>query len=104
MIEETEENWQDCVAKTIELSPDCVTIYQMEVPYNTTIYKRMKEEGKLTAPVANWYSNAAGSTTPSTSSRMQGTPSPVPTPPSRIQTTPSSSTATASGPVPTYFP
>jgi len=54
MVEETPENWQDCVAKTIELAPDCVTIYQMEVPYNTTIYKRMKEEGKLTAPVADW--------------------------------------------------
>jgi oxygen-independent coproporphyrinogen-3 oxidase len=54
MLEETEANWQECVSKTIELSPDCVTIYQMEVPYNTTIYKRMKEEGKLTAPVADW--------------------------------------------------
>ncbi len=54
MMNETEENWQVCVAKTIELSPDSVTIYQMEVPYNTTIYKEMKASGKLTAPVANW--------------------------------------------------
>lgn len=54
MVEETEENWKSCVQKTIDLQPDSVTIYQMEVPYNTTIYKQMKEEGKLVAPVADW--------------------------------------------------
>ena len=54
MLEETEDNWRACVAKTIEMAPDSVTIYQMEIPYNTTIYQRMKEEGKLTAPVADW--------------------------------------------------
>ena len=54
MVEETEENWRENVRKLIELGPDCVTIYQMEVPYNTGIYKRMKEEGKLVAPVATW--------------------------------------------------
>jgi oxygen-independent coproporphyrinogen-3 oxidase len=31
-----------------------VTIYEMEIPYNTTIYKQMKAEGKLVAPVADW--------------------------------------------------
>jgi oxygen-independent coproporphyrinogen-3 oxidase len=36
------------------MSPDSVTIYQMEVPYNTTIYQQMKAEGKLAAPVADW--------------------------------------------------
>lgn len=55
MIEETDENWQRNIDKTIELQPDSVTIYQMEVPYNTTIYHRMKEEGKLVAPVACWH-------------------------------------------------
>ena len=54
MLEETEANWKACVSKAIEMGPDSITIYQMEVPYNTTIYKRMKEEGKLTAPVADW--------------------------------------------------
>lgn len=54
MVEETEANWQDCVRKTIELSPDSVTIYQMEVPYNTKIYQEMKTQGKLVAPVADW--------------------------------------------------
>src|SRR5436309_9261760 len=54
MVEETETNWHECVRKTIELSPDSVTIYEMEIPYNTTIYKQMKAEGKLVAPVADW--------------------------------------------------
>jgi oxygen-independent coproporphyrinogen-3 oxidase len=54
MVEETEENWKDCVRKTIAMAPDSVTIYEMEIPYNTTIYQRMKAEGKLVAPVADW--------------------------------------------------
>ncbi len=54
MVEETEANWRDCVRQAIEMSPDSVTIYQMEIPYNTTIYKEMKAAGKLVAPVADW--------------------------------------------------
>ncbi len=54
MVEETEANWRECVHKTIELLPDSVTIYEMEIPYNTTIYRQMKAEGKLAAPVADW--------------------------------------------------
>jgi oxygen-independent coproporphyrinogen-3 oxidase len=54
MVEETKANWRECVRKTIEMSPDSVTIYEMEIPYNTTIYKQMKAEGKLVAPVADW--------------------------------------------------
>lgn len=54
MVEETEEKWRMAVARTLELSPDSVTIYQMEVPYNTGIYRQMKAEGKLVAPVADW--------------------------------------------------
>ncbi|MGB2455844.1 MAG: coproporphyrinogen-III oxidase family protein, partial [Akkermansiaceae bacterium] len=54
MIEETEGNWQRNIEKTIELAPDSVTIYQMEIPYNTTIYREMKDAGKLIAPVADW--------------------------------------------------
>ena len=55
MVEETDENWQRNIAKTIELQPDSVTIYQMEVPYNTGIFQQMKAEGKLVAPVADWH-------------------------------------------------
>jgi oxygen-independent coproporphyrinogen-3 oxidase len=54
MVGETEENWRDCVRKTIELSPESVTIYQMEIPYNTTIFQEMKVYGETVAPVASW--------------------------------------------------
>jgi oxygen-independent coproporphyrinogen-3 oxidase len=54
MVEETEDNWRECVRQVIELSPDSVTIYQMEIPYNTAIYQQMKAQGKLVAPVADW--------------------------------------------------
>jgi len=54
MLDETEENWQRNIEETLKLRPDSVTIYQMEIPYNTTIYKEMKASGALTAPVADW--------------------------------------------------
>jgi oxygen-independent coproporphyrinogen-3 oxidase len=54
MVEETESNWRENVSKAIAMSADSVTIYEMEIPYNTTIYQRMKAEGKLVAPVADW--------------------------------------------------
>ncbi len=37
MVGETDENWHSCIRKTLELEPDSVTIYQMELPHNTTI-------------------------------------------------------------------
>jgi oxygen-independent coproporphyrinogen-3 oxidase len=54
MIGETEENWSRCIDETLRLAPESVTIYQMEVPYNTTIYRRMKDGGEEVAPVASW--------------------------------------------------
>ena len=39
MLGETDDNWRTCVQRTIELAPDSVTIYQMELPFNTTISK-----------------------------------------------------------------
>ena len=54
MLNETEAGWKDCVRKAIELEPDCVTIYQMEIPFNTTIYKEMRDRGEIVAPVADW--------------------------------------------------
>ena len=54
MVEETEEKWRENIRKTIEMSPDSVTIYEMEIPFNTTIYRQMKAEGRLVAPVADW--------------------------------------------------
>jgi oxygen-independent coproporphyrinogen III oxidase len=54
MMGDTDEGWQRCIDRTIELQPDSVTIYQMEIPYNTTIYREMKEQGIEIAPVATW--------------------------------------------------
>ncbi len=54
MVGETDDNWKDCIRKTIDLSPDSITIYQMEVPYNTTLVKEMKIHGQNVAPVADW--------------------------------------------------
>jgi len=55
MMGETEENWRENIRKTIALAPDSVTIYQMEVPYNTTIFKEMKATGQTIAPVESWH-------------------------------------------------
>ena len=55
MLGETEENWHACVQKTIDLDPDSVTIYQMELPFNTTISKDLLKGTHLfTEPVVNW--------------------------------------------------
>jgi len=55
MLGETEENWRDCIRKTLALEPDSVTIYQMELPYNTTISKDLLRGTKVFAePVVNW--------------------------------------------------
>ena len=54
MLNETDANWQRCIDETVALAPECVTIYQMEIPFNTTIYREMRERGEVTAPVANW--------------------------------------------------
>jgi len=55
MLNETQEKWEEAVRKTIEMDPECVTIYQMEIPFNTTIYQNMKAGGDIVAPVADWH-------------------------------------------------
>jgi oxygen-independent coproporphyrinogen-3 oxidase len=35
MVGETWDNWRECIRKTIDLAPDSVTVYQMELPFNT---------------------------------------------------------------------
>jgi oxygen-independent coproporphyrinogen-3 oxidase len=54
MVGETDANWADCVRRTLELEPDSVTIYQMELPHNTTISKDLLTHGGQFAGVANW--------------------------------------------------
>ena len=55
MLGETDENWAACIRRTLELEPDSVTIYQMELPYNTTISRDLlKKTGQFSEPVASW--------------------------------------------------
>lgn len=55
MLGETEENWKACVERTLEMAPDSVTVYQMELPYNTTISRdKLKGLGQFQEPVADW--------------------------------------------------
>jgi len=55
MLGETDDNWRACIDRTLELDPDSVTIYQMELPYNTTISSDiLKGTGQFAEPVANW--------------------------------------------------
>jgi oxygen-independent coproporphyrinogen-3 oxidase len=53
MMGESEEKWRDTIRRAIELEPDSVTIYQMELPYNTIISQDMLKAG-VPSPIADW--------------------------------------------------
>ena len=52
MLGETTDKWRLAIDKAIALDADSVTIYQMEVPFNTTIAKEARTTG--TVAVASW--------------------------------------------------
>jgi oxygen-independent coproporphyrinogen-3 oxidase len=55
MLGESDANWRDCINRTLALEPDSVTIYQMELPYNTTISgDLLKGTNQFAEPVAGW--------------------------------------------------
>ncbi|MEO8260551.1 MAG: coproporphyrinogen-III oxidase family protein [Acidobacteriota bacterium] len=55
MLGETDANWQVSIEKTLELAPDSITIYQMELPFNTTISRDLlKGTARFGDPVAAW--------------------------------------------------
>lgn len=54
MLGETDENWKQCIERTVALSPDSVTIYQMELPYNTTISGNLLKGSTDMGSVAGW--------------------------------------------------
>jgi oxygen-independent coproporphyrinogen III oxidase len=55
MLGETDENWTACIARTLELEPDSITVYQMELPFNTTISKDLLQHGgRFADPVEGW--------------------------------------------------
>ena len=55
MLGESEEKWQNAVQQTVALEPDSVTIYQMELPFNTTISDDLLHgTGQFDQTVAPW--------------------------------------------------
>ncbi|MGB8852771.1 MAG: coproporphyrinogen-III oxidase family protein [Pirellulales bacterium] len=58
MVGETSDSWRRTVDRTLELEPDSVTIYQMELPFNTVFVKDAKGEG-TNVPVADWETKRA---------------------------------------------
>lgn len=54
MLGETWDLWRDTVQQTIDLDPDSITVYQMELPYNT-VYAKKILDGDRDAPLfASW--------------------------------------------------
>ena len=53
MVGETWDNWKYNIAEAIKLSPESVTIYQMELPFNT-VYSKDILGDKIETPVADW--------------------------------------------------
>ena len=55
MLGETDANWKECIDKTLALAPDSVTIYQMELPFNTTISNdKLQGTGQFGESVTSW--------------------------------------------------
>lgn len=53
MVGETAENWRENIRKAIELEPDSVTIYQLELPFNTVYSKDILGQ-QVELQVADW--------------------------------------------------
>ena len=58
MVGETWDNWKYNISEAIKLSPESITIYQMELPYNTVYSKDILGE-KIETPVADWETKRA---------------------------------------------
>ena len=55
MLGDTNDKWNNAIEQTLALEPDSVTIYQMELPFNTTISSDLiNETGQFTHAVASW--------------------------------------------------
>ncbi len=53
MVGETWDNWKENVRQTLKLSPESVTIYQMELPFNTVYSEGILKQSQE-SPVADW--------------------------------------------------
>ena len=54
MMGETDENWHAVVEATLKLSPDSVTIYQMELPFNTAISGDVESTHRFNETLPDW--------------------------------------------------
>ncbi|MER3416041.1 MAG: coproporphyrinogen III oxidase [Gemmataceae bacterium] len=55
MLDETWDNWRRCIERTVDMAPDSVTIYQMELPYNTIFSQEWQATGPAGLPgIADW--------------------------------------------------
>lgn len=57
MVGESWDNWKQCIAKTLALAPECITIYQMELPYNTVFSGELKlvdDPEPMNLSIADW--------------------------------------------------
>jgi oxygen-independent coproporphyrinogen III oxidase len=57
MVGESWDNWRECVRKTIALSPESVTVYQMELPFNTVFSQQLRVIGQdepFAESIADW--------------------------------------------------
>ena len=53
MVGETWDKWRETVQQAIDFGADTVTVYEMELPFNTRFSKQYFE-GRLDAPLADW--------------------------------------------------
>jgi coproporphyrinogen III oxidase-like Fe-S oxidoreductase len=58
MVGETWNKWKETVRRAIDLDADSVTIYQMELPFNT-VYSKDILGGVIETPVADWATKRA---------------------------------------------
>ena len=58
MVGETWDKWRDTVRRAVDLDADSVTIYQMELPFNT-VYSKDILGGVIETPVADWATKRA---------------------------------------------
>lgn len=58
MLGETAESWRRSVRHLIALGPESVTIYQMEMPFNTQLYRDYRQ-GRLAALPVSWETKRA---------------------------------------------
>jgi len=57
MVGETWDSWRETVRKAVEAAPDSVTVYQMELPFNTVYSGQVLSGSRV--PVADWETKRA---------------------------------------------